>query len=251
VFAAGCGGDSEQDRVKSYLNRANDVQKRAQPAFTRADRAYANFATGKLTADVAPEQLAAAERSIRTTRDQLAAIRPPGKAAPLHARLLRYYDLNIGLAHETTGLAAYPVRSQGALTDLPVAQKRLQGSLGKAKRASVQARAFGDYVDSLRGVIGKLRAIDAPPLLVAAHREQVRRLSAARSLAAGLRAAVLRKDAPAVARLLLRVRKLGTLQAVTRLPRSALRGYEDRVKAVIAAEGAVRQEQARLQRTVR
>src|SRR5258705_12276219 len=102
LVLGGCGGQSRRDRVEKYLTEANAVQDRAAPELAAANKAYVGFSQHKLAAGEAPSKLAAAERSIRATRAELAGISPPADARILHRRILRAYDLDAGLAAEPT-----------------------------------------------------------------------------------------------------------------------------------------------------
>src|SRR5919198_1147137 len=102
---AGCGS-SARDRVNDYIKAANAIQERAAPEFARANAAYTRFSADKL-AKRAPADLERAEAAIRDTREQLARLHPPSEARRLHRLLLHLFDLNIGLAHETTLMGEY------------------------------------------------------------------------------------------------------------------------------------------------
>ena len=105
---AACGGDDPRARVERYILEVNAVQKRAEPAFKRANEAYVAFSRRSAPDDLAkpegaatgkPEEIAAAERSIRTTRSRIARLRAPSEAAALHRKLLRVFDVNADMAH--------------------------------------------------------------------------------------------------------------------------------------------------------
>jgi hypothetical protein len=250
VLAAGCG-QGQTDDVDAYLKRANDVQRQAKPAFDDANRAYADFAAGGKAIHAAPERLVRAEKAIRATRRDLAALEPPQQAQPLHAKLLRVYDLNADLARETTQLVSYPRESAAALEPLAAAQRRLSRRLGTASAADAQAAALADYAGVVDGIVGDLRALDPPPLLTAAHDSQVRRLRSAGSLAQRLRRAVGRKDAPEVARLLLLFRRVLAARGADSLPQDSVAEYNRRLQAITLAQADVRREQVRLEDSLR
>jgi hypothetical protein len=182
---------------------------------------------------------------------KLAALRPPADAQPLHHKLLHVYDLEAGLAHETTLLADYLPAAAAAVQPLPAAQKRLRSQLKAGSGAAGQARALTQYSTTLGSVAARLRALHPPPLLVASRDGQVKRLSRARSLAIQLRDATRAGDAQRIARILLRFRRLGASGgAGSGIPGGALRTYSGRLRAIVAAEGDVGREQHRLQQRV-
>ena len=140
LLAGGCGGESDRDRMQSYLKDANGIQRRAAPAFRRSNDVYQRFATNKIKPAQAARRLARAERAIRATRLRLARLHPPRQAAALHTKLLHVYDLNVGLAHETTALARYlPAAAAAGSEDQPPARARVE-SRGRPGRAGPSPR---------------------------------------------------------------------------------------------------------------
>ena len=250
AIAAGCG-ESDRDRVESYLKEANGIQRRAVPAFKRSNDVYRRFATNKLAPSRAAAQLAGAERSIRITRARLARLDPPAEAQELHRRLVRVYDLNARLARETTQLGRYLPAATVALRPIRRINRRLAADLKGAQDPARQSRALGRFADSLRRPIVRLRRLRPPPVLRATDRARVRRLAATRSLAYRLQKAIEGRDSKRVARLLLRFRRVtGAGGAEAPFSGPALKAYNERYLAISRAAGAVQQERVRVERSL-
>ncbi len=246
ALAVGACGDDGREGVKGYIERANAIQEQAAPEFERAQRVYIRFSKGKLPPRVAADRLAGAEQTIRSARADIAELDPPSDAAGLHRSLLHVYDLNAGLAEETTQLGRYLPAFAEALEPLEAAGRRLRAGLSDSSDAAAQEEAFGAYAEALDAVVGDLEALEPPPLLASSHRAQVRRLSRTRTLARGLETAIGEQDSKEVARLLLRFRRLNSRAGRVGLPPEAVRAYNERVRAVTEAESAVRREQREL-----
>jgi hypothetical protein len=257
-LAACGGGDDPRERVESYILEVNAVQKRAEPAFKRANEAYVAFsqrgakdpvakpegaATGK------PEEIAAAEQAIRRTRAQIARLRPPADAMRLHRLLLRVFDVNAGMAHETTLLARYLPAAEEAVAPLDAISTRLRRRLAKAKDPGHQTRALRAYFLSLDLLIARLKRLDVPPVLAPTHHAQTTRLTSARLLAKRLRAAIQAQDAKRVAALLVRFRKLNGRRAQERrLTARAIRSYLQRYRRITRVVQDAQRERLRLER---
>jgi hypothetical protein len=255
---AACGGDDPRARVEQYILDANAVQKRAEPAFKRANEAYVEFSRRGAPDDVAkpegaatgkPEEIAAAERAIRATRARIARLRPPSEAAALHRKLLRVYDVNAAMAHETTVLARYLPAAEKAVAPLGDISKRLRTRLAGAPNPENQARSLRAYFLSLDLLIARLHRLDVPPVLAPTHRAQVTRLTSARLLAKRLRAAIEAQDAKRVARLLVEFRQLNARRdRERRLTARAIRGYTRRYRAITTVVQDAQRERLRLER---
>ena len=254
LLCAGCGGGhSRRHQVERYITDANAVQQRASAALVRANRTYVAFARRKLSGSAAATRLAGAEAAIRTTRAALARLRPPPDARVLQQRLLHLYDLDAGLAGETTALARYLPAAQRALAPLPRINASLHKGLTASKSPARQARALASFATGVGRLMTALRALDPPPLLAPTHRAQLERLTRTHALALELRHAIEGRNAKAVARVLVRFRRLAS-QAANRgsgLERSALTGYDRRYLTLRTAAAAVERERTRLERALR
>lgn len=248
---AGCGGASDREEVDAFVKSANEVQAQSSPAFDRANRAYVSFSKGKLGADEAKVELAAAERAMRRTRDDIAALSAPADAKRLKELLVALYDSDAAFAHESTLLAAFVPASSSALRPLSVTARRLSRDLRAARSAPSQMSALRRYAASVGRVIAKLQPLQPPPLLIERHHQEVVRLTKIRSLARRMVAALGKRDRALVARLLLRFRKLNSKGAQSALPQDAIRAYNGRYLAVRHALQAVERERARLERTLK
>ncbi|MDX6678523.1 MAG: hypothetical protein QOE31_2575 [Solirubrobacteraceae bacterium] len=255
---AACGGDDPRQRVEHYILQANAVQKRAAPAFERANKAYVAFSRRGRPDEVAkpqgaatgkPEEIAAAERAIRATRTRIARLRPPAEAAVLHRKLVRVFDVNVAMAHETTLLARYLPAAEKAVAPLNAISTRLRRRLAGAADPDHQARSLRAYFLSLDLLIARLRRLDVPPVLAPTHRAQTTRLTSARLLAKRLRDAIEAQDAKRVARLLVQFRKLNdSRDRERRLTARAIRDYTRRYRAITTVVQDAQRERLRLER---
>jgi hypothetical protein len=252
LLAAGCGGASNRDRVRTYIDRANAVESRAAPALQQANLAYAEFSQGKLSGDDAVRALQGAEGTLRDTRTKLGALTPPAAARRLHAALLAAVGASIGLAGESTMLARYTPGAQAVATRLKSSAAELRTSLGRAKDPTAQAAALETYRSRLAAVSARLRRLTPPPILAASHRAQLARLAGVRVLAGRLRTAIRERDSRRLAKLLIRFRRAGASSpSAAALSRKALLAYQRRSVAAARAGAAVRREQQRLDAKLR
>jgi hypothetical protein len=245
---AACGS-SRSGKVDDYVKAANAIQSRAAPEFARANAAYKRFSANKL-AKQAPVDLERAEAAIRGTREELAKLAPPSEARRLHSLLLRLFDLNIALAHETTQMAVYLPAASAATKPLAKINERLQRGLGAGGSVPQQTQTLGRYRGELRKVVVSLRQLDPPPVLAGVHSDQLSRLEATRTLAAQLRAALKAADQRRVSDLLVRFRSLNT-EAGGDIAERSLVAYQERQQDVARAAQAVQREQNRLSATLR
>lgn len=251
LLFAGCGGKSERDQVRAYIDRANAIEQQSAPALQKASVAYASFSRGKLKGDDAVTAFAAAQTTLRDVRGRLAALDPPAKARALHATLLRSLDANLGLAGESTALARYTPAARTVATRLATAASRLRARLRTAKTPGAQAAALKAYSASLGAAATRLRALQPPPILASSRTAQLARLDDVRALAGKLRTAIAARDSVRVAKLLIRFRRAGTSgPSAASLSRTALKAYDERYADVARAGQAVRREEARLERSL-
>lgn len=249
----GCGGsgDDARERVEAFVDRANTVQARYAPQFERANEAYTSFVRGGLGDAAAARDLGAAQEAIREARADVAALEPPAEARTLHDRLLRFLDVNLDLARQTTRMAVYRPGAEDALAPLDRVNRRLDDRLAGAADAPEQARALGRFERSLEEILGALRGLRPPAVLRPTHADQIRRLAATRSLAGRLRRALLDEDAAEVARLIERFRSNARDRGGRRkLAAAAVRRYDERYQQLTEAYADVQREQARLDRAL-
>lgn len=251
---AGCGGDERdavRERTERYIQSEQAVMRRAQPDFERANQAYLAYAKGELEPETAADQVQQAERAIRNARDGVLVLEPPPEARRLHDELVRYLDMNVELADQTTLLVRYVPAAAGALAPLGRANRRLEARLAGAEDSDDQARILEQFEGQVDAIAGELRDLEAPAVLSPVHEEQVRRLEATRRLAGRLRRALRAQDAERVSVLLKRFRSVAPEpDARRRLTNQAVVRYNRRLKRVVAAYADVQQEQTRLARTV-
>jgi hypothetical protein len=164
----------------------------------------------------------------------------------------RYLNLNRDLAAETTALAVYTPAAEDALAPVGRINRQLSARLKHARDPAAQMRALRRFGVALAGVRGELDALHPPPVLLPAHRDQVRRLQNTQRLAGRLQTALRQRDAERVATLLTRFRTASRSgEGLHALSEQARLGYEARLARVRDAYAAVRRETARLQRQLR
>jgi hypothetical protein len=256
ALAAGACGDDPQDeardRVDAYVERQQELMRGAQPRLTEANRVYMEFSRGELPSATAAREVADAGRALRGARDRLLALDAPPEARTLHGGVVRYLDLNVEVARETTLLARYGPAAASALRPLGRANRRLQARLGAAEGADAQARALESYTKALRAGLRRLRALRPPALVEPAHRDQVTQLARTRRLGGALRRALVAQDAAGVARLLARFRRAAAGRKPDRLAAAQARArYDRRLEAIDDAYTDVRQAEQRLDRSLR
>ena len=255
VLLAACGGadrDEQRADVNRYIEQENAVLRSAQADFRALNEAYRKFSKGQLEPHKAIEDLAAAERTIRGARADVAKLQPPADARALHDKVLHYLDVNVFLADETAKLAGYMPASAAALEPLAQVNKSLQSGLADADTATAQAEALERFAGALERMLGKLRKLVVPQVLRSAHTDQVERLTTTRKLALELREALLDQDAEAVARLLKRFRRNNAGGGRRgRLAGAALDHYTRRIRELDEAYAAVSREQQRLDEALR
>lgn len=254
LAVAGCGGDerdSVRERTERYIESEQAVMRRAQPDFERANQAYLAYAKGELESETAADQVQQAERAIQNARDGVLVLEPPAEARRLHEQLVRYLDMNVELAGETTELVRYVPAAAGVLAPLGRANRRLEAHLADADDSADQARILERFEGRVGTITGELQDLEAPAVLSPVHEEQVRRLEATRRLAGQLRRALRAQDAERVSVLLKRFRSTAPEPDVRRrLTNQAVARYTRRLKRIVAAYGDVQQEQTRLARTI-
>jgi hypothetical protein len=188
---------------------------------------------------------------MRRTRTSLAAVPAPPAASTLRALLLRLFDVDAELAHETTMLAHYQPAATAILKPLTSINRRLRSDLRAGRAAPAQARALGRYATSLAAVGRRLRRLTPPPVLLPTHRAELKRLDSTASLGKRLRTAIVKKDAKTVARLLLRFRNVGTQNDAQGLAARAVRAYGRRYDFVGRVQSALQHERLRLDKALK
>jgi hypothetical protein len=245
------GGDSRRKQVEQFVQDANAVETRSGPAFKQANRTFEDFSRGRLAARDAQVRLAAAERAMRRTRDDLAALKAPKDARELQRRLVSLYDADASLAHESTLLARFVPASAQAMSPLSAIGRDLTRDLRRAATTPGQIAALRTYAARVQGVIKRLQPLHPPPLLFDRHHRQVQHLVDVRSLSLRLVAALRVQNRQQVARLLLRFRKINSQRSSTPLAAGALDAYKRRYLGIRRKLQSVERERARLERTLR
>ena len=250
MLVSGCGGeDSERAAVRSYLERVNSVQSAQKDVLVRADTVLRGYAQGK---PIGAPALEGVQGDVRRARAAVAAVSPPHEARDVHTRLLAIYDLDASLVGETVRMVEYQDTAPEVLEPLDRASRTLRRDLGRARRASSQARALDRFGDTLGRVSGRMATLDVPVLLEPAHEAQIKRLESTRKLSTQLQSAVREKDSRRVAKLLLRFRRNTTSKRAERaLTQRGITAYTARLQKLTEAQTELGRAQARLNRTFR
>jgi hypothetical protein len=250
LVLAGCGGDEDdvRARVEGYVTRVNELQQRYASDFEQANKSYVAYSRGEVAGEEAEAALTRARDAIADAGDRLRAIPPPAEARRMHERLLRYYDMNVAFAGQTSLLASYLDDAPATLKRLPAVNRALSRRLEAADGADEQERALRLFGTALAGMLRDLRALKAPDVLAPNHRQQVRRLATTRALAGDLREAIAAQDSQRVAQLLLRFRRGGP--SLRGPAARAISQYNRRYRRLTQAAAAVQREQARLNRSL-
>src|SRR3954453_5053385 len=148
LLAVGCGGGEDPQRaaVRGYLTQVDEVQANSRADLARANVVLRGYAQGK---PIDAGALAGVEADIRAARAQGAAGDPPAPARDVHNRLLKVYDLDAGLAHETVRMVRYQDAAPLALAPLAKASSRLRQELKSARQPATQARALQGFRGSV------------------------------------------------------------------------------------------------------
>jgi hypothetical protein len=247
-----CGDDARdrtRERVDDYAAGEQQVMRRAEPEFRRANETFLAYARGELSHEAAAREAARAERSILDARDGVAVLDPPAEAQALHDRLVSYLQMNVDVARETQRLAAYLPAAERALRPLPRANRTLETRLAGAKDSDAQEEALARFHESVETALADLRKLEPPAVLVPAHDDQTRGLARSGRLAGDLRRALDDQDAARVARLLGRFRAGAPQRRPRRLPaRQALAAYDRRLQQINNAYAEIQREQVALGR---
>jgi hypothetical protein len=247
----GCGGSSERDRVRGYIEAVNTIHDEASPALARANASYERFAKGKLKAADAEAAMARNKLAILTLRDRVQQLEAPARARRLKRLILAEFDANVGMAEQTRLLARYVPAQTKALAGGQTLGRELQRRLRAATAdPAAQSAALGHYAEGLKRVTAKVLTLKPPIILVPARDAQLRRLRASRDIALKLRAAVGRRDQALVVALLQQFQTVNQRGPDKALTDAAYRAYLDYIDALRGTETRVNAEVSRLDRAL-
>jgi len=255
IAVSGCGGDdhSRRDAVDQYIREINTIEARLRSPLADVTSATRSFSTRP--AELARERLrlARAERTIVRLERRIDNLDPPKDARTLHRRLVAVLAAERALTHELQRVAVVQPQLEDASRPVGPAGKRLQAELVASKSGREQAAAVDRYGAALAGPIEKLRAIHAPPLLEPVRAAQLATLTRLRSTGRGLAAALRRRQAREVARLVARFQaaaRTGDTLAAQRARIAAVRQYNARVARASRLAALVQRERDRLDRSL-
>ena len=255
LTAAGCGGDdqSRRDAVDQYIRDINTIEARLRSPLVEVATATRSFSTRPAELRRARPRLARAEQTIVRLERRIDKLDPPPDARKLHQRLVSLLAAERNLTHELRRIAIVQPQLDEATRGVAPAGKRLQAELVAAKNGREQAAALDRYRARLAQPIERLRAIDAPPLLEPVRTAQLTTLTRLRSRGADLAAALRKRRAREVARLVQAFQaaaRTGDTVAAQRARIAAVRAYNARVAHVSRLAALVQRERDRLDRNL-
>src|SRR5487761_283603 len=265
----------------AYIKNVDAVEARMNYSLTRVFAAYQAFAHAKTVSSQTRAQLAQAETTLKTLRDQIAAVPAPRDAAQLRADVLHLVGAEAAITHEVNLLAHFSPSFSALLARLHVAAAKLGRTLsavqtptphsirGTKKQiakaqaafaaasdqaASAQADAVTAYDTVVVQVLAQMRRLSAPHVLAPALRSEVNGLVA--TAGAGERlAATLRQKNRSHVSVLARAFTIATRSSQTlaaqRAEIAAVKAYDARVRSLGADTAAIQKEIARLQQSIR
>jgi hypothetical protein len=268
---------SARTAVAQYITSADGVQQRMRLQLTQLLSAYRAFSTTG-TSPAAAAKRSAAEETLRTLADRLAALPGPAAAAKLRRLLLALVREEIAVAHELNDLASFMPRFHELLATVKVANTKLGRDLaasappkpqtirGTAKQiakaqaeyaaqATQAARAQADAVDAYDSALGRivlaLRRVRPPAVMTPAYRTELRTLTATKAAGAALAAELRKPDrsqVPKRSRALTEAARISGSVAAQRAEIAAVKAYNARVRTIGKAQARVQAEVRRLQR---
>jgi len=242
LVAASCG-KSEQakrhDAVDAYLGRLNGVRTLYAPALARANTALQSYAHGPVD-EKTLRGLRAAARTLDEAERKLRAIPAPPDALRVRRAVIHLYDLERALASEVAATAAFSPKAARALAPLRPATAAFNRHVQRDRTSDSQAKALAEYAAKLRATANRLAALEPPPVLVPWRTEQRNRLRATATTCARLAQALRAHDAVAARAYTRRLRaQLSQAHGITTAQQAAIRAFNSRLTAVVAASRAV------------
>ena len=253
VALTGCGGggSDRRDAVDAYVREANTVQNGLRRPLIDVAHATREFGTSASDLEKERPRLVTATRTLATLQRRLERLDPPPDARRLHRLLLRLVSTERALTEELRRVVVVLPELDVASRPVAAAGKRLQTELGAAKTGPAQAAALERYRAALAVPLGKVRAVEAPPLLEPLRATQIATLVRLRRTAAELAVALRTRRGGDVTRL------VADFQAAARTPETlaaqrariaAIEAYNKRVEGVAKLAAAVQRERDRLDR---
>lgn len=162
--------------VAGYIAEINMTQQVLAAQLERVREAYAEL---RLTTRADPRRSARVEAAVATLVDlraRIASLAAPAEARRLRAALLGLVDVQLGLAREVAGMAAYLPAQGTANRRLTAASRRLLGRIRAASTAAAQQDALARYRQVLEQAAATLRRTPAPQVLAPVRTGELARL---------------------------------------------------------------------------
>lgn len=245
---AACGSTKSAQRhaVDAYFRRVDAVEQSYKNGLTRAQRALDAF--GKRPGAFHTESYARAAATLAHLRASVAAVDAPPPARPVRRDVLRLLAGQAALARELGALDTYLHATRASLDALRRAENALRTQLAAARTARTQRLLFAGFADDVNSIERRFAHVPAPPALAQWHDAEEGRMRGLRGSAAGLAAALARRDTAALRRGLDVLRGELAGRGSVAAERAAIRAYDRRAKAMSALAARVDRERAALAR---
>lgn len=191
-----------------------------------------------------------AERTIRKLRAKMAAIRAPKDALPVRRDLLRLLDREVAFAHDVVRLGIYTPRLGAVLKDAGTAGRALQLEL-QTKSAKVQAKAFRAYATVLDRDAARMRRLDPPTVVLAAHISQLQTIAQSADVSRRIARALEHHKRALLSSLIQRLGSFSSLANRRRVHRAqviAIKAFNNRLLAMNRLSARIQRERAALER---
>ncbi len=235
VVVSGCGdGHGRRDAVNRYFDRVDAAQQPIRLHGAPIQQALARFSTVHNTKSET-RALMRAQAVLEGVRAKVRRVQPPADARPLHADLVRLYDLQVGVAAELVAMTHFVPRYDAALAPLSPAHAALARDLTAAKGWKKIAGAFERYRLSLVGVLAQLSHLSAPATMRPSFDAERAALRRSVGLGASIEASLAQHDAKKTSTGIRALSGLGTQDAVARARReqiAAAKAYNARLARI-------------------
>lgn len=273
-------GSKQRKDVTAYIEQVNAIQNRMHSPLTRVLLAYRDFSGKGGTTRSSPKELAAAAGTLERLNTRLAAVPAPPEAKTLRKRLVALVAAQASITREVERIAVFSPRFAVQLARAQAANAALGRALravsipaphairGTKKQVLTAQRAFqvqadaaaaaqADAVDAydakIAVVLRKLAQLEPPHVFTPSYHAQLLAFRAIRASGARLAAQLRTTNRGNVAALGRRFElsaRLAQTTAAQRAQIGAIKVYNARARAIAGAAAAVRDELARLQRTL-
>ena len=234
--------------MNRYFDRVDAAQVQVRLEAVPIEKAFTGFSTAH-NSKSETRALVRAHAVLARVRAKVQRVQPPDDARPLHADLVRLYNLQVGVAGELIAMTRFVPRYEAALAPLKPAHATFATDLTKAKGWRKVSAAFERYRLSLAAVHARLDHLSAPPTLRPAFKAERVALARSVALCSSIEAALAKHDAKKTAAGIRTLTGLGTETAVARTQRdqiAAAKAYNARLARISALSAKIGRERDKL-----